>query len=525
MKNKIGNAVSKESGQLLVEMLIALAVGAFLMLTASIALVSLLRYNFENRGNQSASALASNLMNGIVSLGEGRWHSLFDLGTTSSSHYYLVPLATSSVAVAGDESVFFDDVEAGLVGYWKFDESTGTVAYDSSGSGNNGTLVNAPTRATSSCLAADCLTFNGISSYVTATAMVSPDLYGTVSAWVNGTGQAFEYSTGTFIPGSFSVSIGSSVNGSINTRFVYSDLSYIDHSGITPSAWISGGWNHVVLVRNNGMAQLYVNGTLADSWLLTAGKDLVGSNIFAIGVSRITTTPGNYFSGSLDDVRIYNRALSATEIGLLYKNKPYLRYFYLDNVSRDVVSGDISATGTVSDSSTLLVHANVAWENGRIFSLAQYITRAKENIFTQNNWMGGAGQPGPLTTMPAGYDTSTNITAGQTLSLTTTTASGTLVSSIFDTQVDGGASINGLRWSGALNGGSVQFQFAYSSSSSGPWIFYGPGGSSFQYYTPTNSNIPLAITDINNYRYFRYEIFLNGSSTPVINGVFVGWSP
>ncbi len=42
-------------------------------------------------------------------------------------------------------TVFAASPTTGLVGYWNFDEQTGTTASDSSGSGNNGTLVNGPT--------------------------------------------------------------------------------------------------------------------------------------------------------------------------------------------------------------------------------------------------------------------------------------------------------------------------------------------------------------------------------------------
>ena len=516
----------RTEGQLLVEMLVALVIGGLLTLTASVALVALVRYNFENQGSQAASALAYNLMSSVSSFAQSDWHNIYDLNKTSASPYYMVLAPTSSIAVAGDESVFFNDVQAGLIGFWKFDESTGTVAYDSSGNGNNGMLVGVPTRATSTCFAGNCLTFNGSGSYVVATTTASPDLYGTVSAWVNGTGQAFEYSTGAFTPGSLSVSIGSSVNGSINTRFIYSDSTYVDHNGVISGAWVSGGWNQVVLVRNNGTAQLYVNGALADSWSLVAGKDLISSNLFAMGASGAAGTPGNYFLGSLDDVRVYNRALSASEISLLYNNKPYIRYFYVDNVGRDG-SGNIVVGGGTDDPSTQMVHSVVSWEEGRTVAIGQYFTRSREETLYQSNWRGGSGQAGPVTGTLNGYDTSSNIVAGGTLTLATTTATGTLVSSIFDTQVSGGAAIDSLMWQGSLNGGSVQFQLAYSANASGPWNFYGPGASPSSYYVPTNSAVPLPITDINNYRYFRYEIFLAplGTTTPVVSGVSIGWSP
>ncbi len=218
---------------------------------------------------------------------------------------------------------------------------------------------------------------------------------------------------------------------------------------------------------------------------------------------------------------MYNRALSASEISLLYNNKPYTRYFYVDNVSRDG-SGNIVTSAGTDDPSTQMVHSVVLWEENRNVTLGQYFTRSKETVLYQNSWRSGSGQTGPITNVLTGYDTSSNLVAGATIS----GGPGSLTSSIFDTQIVGGAALNSLLWQGSLNGGTVQFQFAYANSSSGPWTFYGPGASPSTYYTPTNSGIPLPITDISNYRYFRYMIFLAplGSSTPVVTSVAIGWS-
>ncbi len=54
-----------------------------------------------------------------------------------------------------------------LVGYWSFDEGSGTIAYDRSGKGNNGTLFNGPTWQTgSNCIKGGCLSFDGVDDYV-----------------------------------------------------------------------------------------------------------------------------------------------------------------------------------------------------------------------------------------------------------------------------------------------------------------------------------------------------------------------
>ena len=110
--------------------------------------------------------------------------------------------------------------------------------------------------------------------------------------------------------------------------------------------------------------------------------------------------------------------------------------------------------------------------------------------------------------------------------------SGSLISSIFDTQVTNGVSINTVMWRGNKpSGTTVKFQIASSNSSSGPWNYYGPDGSSTTYYTPTDADAPVQINleYHNNHRYFRYKIFLetNGAQTvsPRVDSVIINWSP
>jgi type II secretory pathway pseudopilin PulG len=512
-------------GQLLVEMMVALGVSAILTTAASIALVSLLRYNFENQGQQNASALASSLMNAVSSFAENRWHNIYDLNKTSASHYYLVSAPTSSVAVPGDESVFFNDVEAGLIGHWKFDESTGMIAYDSSGNSAGGSFstTSVPTRLTSSsCYANGCVAFNDNTQYITSPAVP----YGhdvSFSLWFLSASSSQDLNNWNYWVQSYyganGIEFGTWGNGIV---FKDNGASIEVDGGSVPNDNL---WHHAVGVIGGSNMQVWLDGELKGATSLYPANVARSSFSFNdIGGSHVNNTRGWY--GSLDDVRIYNRALSASEISLLYKNQSYSRYFYVDNVSRDG-SGNVTTSSGTGDPSTQMIHTGVLWKEGRTMTMGQYITRAKETALFQNNWQGGSGQTGPYTGRLTGYDTASNIVAGQTVTLATTTASGTLVSSIFDTQdAAGGAAINSLLWQGSLNGGTVKFQFAYATSSSGPWNFYGPGASPSAYYQPTNSGVPLAITGINNYRYFRYKIFLtpSGTSAPTVSSVSVAWS-
>ncbi|MDR3582023.1 MAG: hypothetical protein P4L67_01985 [Candidatus Pacebacteria bacterium] len=108
---------------------------------------------------------------------------------------------------------------------------------------------------------------------------------------------------------------------------------------------------------------------------------------------------------------------------------------------------------------------------------------------------------------------------------------GMLDSVTYDTGVAAGAQLNSVEWQGisGASGTSVQFQFAVSNASSGPWNFTGPDGTINTYYTPAGPNIPLRLnyTLYNNYRYFRYRATLvsTATSTPQVDNVIVNWSP
>ena len=117
-------------------------------------------------------------------------------------------------------------------------------------------------------------------------------------------------------------------------------------------------------------------------------------------------------------------------------------------------------------------------------------------------------------------------------SLVSTSTSGNLISSVFDTWALGGAAINTIMWQGTQPSGTrVKFQIASSNNLAGPWNYKGPDGSETTYYAPTDTGIPAQINlaHHNNYRYFRYKIFLysdsGGTQSPTVTDVIINWSP
>src|SRR3989344_2577104 len=138
-------------------------------------------------------------------------------------------------------------------------------------------------------------------------------------------------------------------------------------------------------------------------------------------------------------------------------------------------------------------------------------------------------------------------------SLAESAASGSLISSTFDTGFSGGVKLNSILWQGSLGTGgtnNVKFQMASSHCSngatdsptcttsvgwggaktSGDGAFIGSDGTSTTYYGPVSPNTPSVIptNQHNNKRYFRYKIFLDkavDTTTPVVKDVIINYSP
>jgi len=217
----------------------------------------------------------------------------------------------------------------------------------------------------------------------------------------------------------------------------------------------------------------------------------------------------------------------------IINNIPYKRYFQVYNVNRDG-NGNIAETGT-NDPNTQKITVFLEYGNNYIHSsaISFYLIRSINNqTFHQTDWSEGDGQTGPIPNPGNLFDTASNIdisVEGQ-ITMATTTSDSTLVSSILDSGVVGGAGFNSLLWQGAFNsGGSVKFQIAFSNSAAGPWTYYGLTSIEDWYQPNPNVSIsfPLAgSASPQNNRYLRYKVQLSTSGTsPRIDDIIINWNP
>ena len=218
-----------------------------------------------------------------------------------------VPAARADTCVAPTD---------GLVGWWKFDDGGGTTAADSSGNGLTATLYNSPVWTAGKI--GDAVNFLGGSDYVSVPD--SPSLGGmsalTVSAWAyltNGTAQQViaskRHSGSPYYSYILSVANNNPSFGVVNSSSAEATAS--DNTASVPN----NQWFFLVGVYDGSQVYIYLNGSLIgwQSALTGTVFDSNGNLNFGVGA-----TPGTSLDGKVDDVRIYNRALSATEIQQLY---------------------------------------------------------------------------------------------------------------------------------------------------------------------------------------------------------------
>jgi hypothetical protein len=196
----------------------------------------------------------------------------------------------------------------GLVAAYGFNEASGTQVADASGYGNNGTMSGA-TRSTSGH-SGGALSFNGSSSFVSVPDSNSLDLTTgmTLEVWVRPTsGSGWRSVILKESPGNLAYALYSANNASRPGGWINNPT---EHSVLGTAAVPLNAWTHLAVTYDGSSFRFYTNGVLVRTTSsVTAIKPSTGN--LRIGGNSVW---GEFFSGLIDDVRIYNRALSASEI-------------------------------------------------------------------------------------------------------------------------------------------------------------------------------------------------------------------
>jgi len=278
----------------------------------------------------------------------------------------------------------FSLIDNSLKGWWKFDEGSGQYVNDSSLNGLNGTLGNNsgtdaqdPTRIIGK--SGGGLLFNGRNQYVNLTVV----------------GNSFSGMQ------PLSVEVWAKLNNTVSGPFLlqyhttagyYGFRLAVDTSGHPYFDWTSSGggviarvmanntigdtmWHHIAATDDGSTMKIYIDGNLSNT--SSSGTSVWSSPMYLfLGAFRPTySAPGQWFNGSMDNVMVYNRALSSSEV---------LQHYYSlnDNNSLNPVScGNMSASSTCQLSWTV----NATGTIGTQYWLDANFTSNKGNVIANDS--------------------------------------------------------------------------------------------------------------------------------------------
>jgi hypothetical protein len=220
----------------------------------------------------------------------------------------------------------------GLVGYWKNDEGNGTIAKDFSGYNNDGALRNGTIYSWQECYGGNCpnwvsgkygnaIKFDGSNDYLYCNnnTVLNPTTAITIEAWVNisnyaasgkwpgivGKGNNVQYQI-------YLEQSSSQIVGSVYNSTSYKSCTFSNYGNVSLNTW-----HHIVMTYDSvtGKINTYLNGVL-NSTCSHSGNLAITIEPVYIGLK-----PNDYFNGTIDEVKIYNRALSADEVKENYNAK------------------------------------------------------------------------------------------------------------------------------------------------------------------------------------------------------------
>jgi len=210
-----------------------------------------------------------------------------------------------------------DPIMRGCVGWWPLNDGAGTKAKDISGYGNDGTQSGGVSWA--STAKGTAASFDGVDYYFThASALSTSSTTYTVCGWF----RRDAGSSGTIA----SHRTATPILYQLDTNGTYPRMIVRDNSGnivsvpaTTPIT--NGKWYFACGVRDGNSVYIYVNGVQEASGSATFGTFTIAATP-EIGALYDGIATGQFMDGNIQNVRIYDRALTATEVSRLY-NEPW----------------------------------------------------------------------------------------------------------------------------------------------------------------------------------------------------------
>ena len=269
-------------------------------------------------------------------------------------------------------------LDDGVVAWWRFDEASGTLASDATGYGHEGTLTTPLAQWQSNGRIGGALGFTGEFNQ-SVTVEDAPDLNPTseisITAWV----RALDWD------GNRRVLQKGNADSQYRLLAEGGDLVWeIANVGRLETALPTAGeWFHVAATYDGSRMAVHVNGIPVASQNANGGIPVTGDPIY-LGTKTPDSIAGDHFNGSLDEVRLYNRALDSTEVGELVElgiNDGLIGWWKLDEGS-GTEAMDSSGTGNIGFMSDPLP---IWTSEGRIDGALQFTGEVGQSVEVPND--------------------------------------------------------------------------------------------------------------------------------------------
>jgi hypothetical protein len=216
------------------------------------------------------------------------------------------------------------DVRSGLISFWPFevqnDDGQGGITTPDLYSRNDMRLVNMDVNNEYPGLFGVCYNFNGVDEY--AYRLGGFPIYNnpgySVALWVNGNGigqsdrRFFAESSTNFTNPLFVFGTQATGATAVVRVYIRNDAGGVLVDRQSSRSVLDGSWHHVVWTETNGQGRLYIDGALDETDFSYARTNLTLDQTALGAIARASV--GNYFTGYLDEVAVWNRVLSFTEI-------------------------------------------------------------------------------------------------------------------------------------------------------------------------------------------------------------------
>lgn len=229
---------------------------------------------------------------------------------------------------------YYNDVLRDIVGWWLMEEGTGTTAADASGAGYDASFVSAPAWVTGK-VGTYALDFDGTDDYLDIGDQAAHDGLDaiTVTAWAKT--HSSPVSGLYIVVGKYDRDISGSgwylalydedSNGQFSVRSMITTTAQNAGYHVQSTTELSDDtWYHIAMTwtSTSGDSIVYINGVNDSDNLGNANATMKALDLpVLIGARKASGTPERFLDGLIDDVRIYNRTLSAAEIAAIAEGR------------------------------------------------------------------------------------------------------------------------------------------------------------------------------------------------------------